>query len=116
MLPDVLPTDPGELEKLYQDCIAQDQVDQADLERLTEARLRAWGYDPQHLSAEQLLGLMEESINHLMMNLYGALDAAPDSGTRHELEAIITQAQELRGQIGHIFDETNQPPSAALDG
>jgi hypothetical protein len=108
MLPDPLPTDPDELEKLYQECIALETIDQADLERLTEARLRAWGYDPQHLSAEQLLGLMEESINHLMMNLYGALDAAPDTGTRRELEAIIDQARELRGQIGQVFDETSK--------
>lgn len=108
MLPDPLPTNPEELEALYQEYISKENVDQAELERLTEARLRAWGYDPQHLSAEQLLGLMEESINHLLLNLYGALDAAPDTDTRRELEAIIDQAQQLRGQIGQVFDNTKK--------
>lgn len=104
MLPDPLPTDPDALEKLYQDLVMQDQLDQAELDRLMEARLRAWGYDPKHIPPDRLLGLMEESMNRLLVNLYGAVDAAPDSESRTQLQEIIKQAEQLRGQIGQVFD------------
>ena len=104
MLPDPLPTDLDELEKLYQEYAMQDHVDQAELDRLMEARLRAWGYDPKHVTPEQLLSLMEESMNRLLLNLYGAADVAPDSQSRAQLQEIIQQAEELRGQISQAFD------------
>ena len=106
MLPETLPTDPEELERLYQAYISSVQVDQADLERLTRARLRAWGYDPKQVTSEQLLVLMEESMHHLLLNLYGAMDSAPDDNLRAQLEEIAMQAEELREQIGQVLGET----------
>jgi len=105
MLPDPLPTDLDELEKLYQEYAMQDQVDQAELDRLMEARLRVWGYDPKHITPEQLLSLMEESMNRLLLNLYGAVDVAPDSESRAQLQEIVQRAEELRGQINQAFDQ-----------
>ena len=105
MLPETLPTDPEELERVYQAYISSDQVDQAGLERLTRARLRVWGYDPEHVTSEQLLVLMEESMRHLLLNLYGAMDSAPDDSIRAQLQEIALQAEELRGQIGQVLGE-----------
>ena len=114
MLPDPLPTDPDELEALYREYATQDDADQAELDRLMEARLRAWGYDPQNLVPEQLIGLMEESMNRLLINLYGAAQAAPDNDSQTQLEEIIKQAEGLRSQIHQALDEGQLPPGDAL--
>lgn len=110
MLPDPLPTDPDELEVLYKELVMQDQVDQAEFDRLMEARLRAWGFDPQHILPEQILGLMEESMNRLLVNLYAAREAAPDDESHDQLAEIIGQAENLRSQINRMFGE-GTPPS-----
>jgi len=106
MLPDPLPTNPEELEALYQEYVSTENVDQVELERLIKARLRVWGYDPDHITSEQLLVLMEESMNQLLLNLYGALDSAPDAETRAQLAEIVEQARLLRGQIGQVSSQT----------
>ena len=110
MLPDPLPTDPDELEALYKELVMQDPMDQAEFDRLMEARLRAWGYDPQHILPEQILGLMEESMNRLLINLYAAVEAAPDDSSHDQLAQIIGQAEDLRGQINRMFGQ-GAPPS-----
>lgn len=115
MLPDPLPTDPDELEAIYREFITQDNIDQAEFDRLMEARLHSWGYDPQHITPEQLLGLMEESMNSLLVNLYSAAQSAPDETSQAQLEKIIERAQELRGQIHGAFHE-GQPPLDKLPG
>jgi hypothetical protein len=109
VLPDPLPTDPDELEAIYREFITQDNMDQAEFDRLMEARLRSWGYDPQHITPEQLLGLMEESMNSLLVNLYGAAQSAPDETSQAQLQKIIERAQELRGQIHEAFRESKPP-------
>jgi len=113
MLPDPLPTDPDELEVLYKELVMQDQVDQAEFDRLMEARLRAWGFDPQHIMPEQILGLMEESMNRLLVNLYAATEAAPDDESRGQLAEIIGQAENLRSQINRMFNENASPSDTA---
>ena len=105
MLPDPLPTDPDELEALYKELVMRNQVDQAEFDRLMEARLRAWGFDPQHIMPEQILGLMEESMNRLLINLYAAVEAAPDDESHDQLTEIIGQTENLRSQINRMFSE-----------
>ena len=105
MLPEPLPTDPEELEELFHTLTSQGKVAQADLDRLMEARLRAWGYDPQHITPDQILKLMEESTNRLLINLYGAMDTAPDESSRDQIKEIIEQAGSLRDQIYHMLDQ-----------
>jgi hypothetical protein len=105
MLPDPLPTDPDALEDIYQDYISRDAIDPGEFNRLMEARLRAWGYDPQNIKPEQLLGLMEESMNRLLINLHGAARSAPDEASQGQLEEIIEQAELLRNQINQAFGE-----------
>ncbi len=112
MLPDPLPTDPDELEVLYKELVMQDQVDQAEFDRLMEARLRAWGFDPQHIMPEQILGLMEESMNRLLINLYAAVEAAPDDESHDQLAEIVGQAENLRSQINRMFSEDTPPLDA----
>jgi hypothetical protein len=105
MLPDPLPTNPDELEALYKELVMHDQVDQAEFDRLMEARLRAWGYDPQHILPEQILGLMEESMNRLLINLHAAVEAAPDGESHAQIAQILGQAEDLRSQINRMFSE-----------
>ncbi len=109
MLPDPLPTDPDELEAIYQEYVSRDTIDPDEFNRLMEARLRAWGYDPEHMQPEQLLGLMEESMNRLLVNLYGAAQSAPDEASQEQLEEIIEQAELLRNQINQAFGEISSP-------
>jgi hypothetical protein len=105
MLPDPLPTDPDELEAIYQEYISRDELNPDEFNQLMEARLRAWGYDPERVQPEQLLGLMEESMNRLLVNLYGAIQSAPDEESQEQLQEIIEQAEQLRNQINQAFDE-----------
>ena len=110
MLPDPLPTNPEELEALYRDYMEQDKYDQREFDRLMEARLRAWGYDPKTMTAEQIIRLMEESINRMLLNLYNALGAAPDEDSAQQVQAIVQQAEELRAQINKVVE--SDPPSS----
>jgi hypothetical protein len=105
MLPDPLPMDPDALEAIYQDYVSREVIDPDEFNRLMEARLRAWGYDPQHLKPEQVLALMEESMNRLLINLYGAARSAPDETSQEQLQEIIDQAELLRNQINQAFSE-----------
>ena len=117
MLPDPLPTDPDALEAIYQEYVSRDRTDPDEFNRLMEARLRAWGYDPQHIKPEQLLGLMEESMNRLLVNLYGAAQSAPDNESQEQLQEIIEQAESLRDQINRAFvDDSSLPDDAKRDG
>ncbi len=116
MLPDPLPTDPEELEAIYQEYVSHDTLDPDEFNRLMEARLRAWGYDPERMQPEQLLGLMEESMNRLLINLYGAARSAPDPESQGQLQEIIEQAELLRNQINQAFGEDASPPDPAKRG
>jgi len=100
-LPEQLPTDPDELERLYQ-AYAQDaeDFDDAELQRLMDARLAVWGIDPQQMTADQIFGAMAESMNSMLVNLYSAKDEAPDDEVVRQVDEIIKMAEELREQIG----------------
>ncbi len=99
-LPEQLPSDPDELERLYQE-YAQDveDFDDAEFQRLMDARLAAWGIDPRQMSADQIFGAMSESMNSMLMNLYSAKDEAPDNEAVRQVDEIIKMAEELRAQI-----------------
>lgn len=105
-LPDPLPTDPDELEKLYQDYLTSDGFDDAEFQRLMDARLTSWGIDPRKMSADQLLGAMAESMNKMMANLQSALGEAPDEESAKQLTEIINMAEQLRTDIGKVMEDT----------
>ena len=100
-LPEQLPTDPDELERLYQE-YAQDveDFDDAEFQRLMDARLAVWGIDPRQMTADQIFGAMSESMNSMLVNLYAAKDEAPDDEAVRQVDEIIKMAEELREQIG----------------
>ncbi len=100
-LPEQLPSDPDELERLYQE-YAQDveDFDDAEFQRLMDARLAVWGIDPHQMTADQIFGAMSESMNSMLMNLYAAKDDAPDDEAVRQVDEIIKMAEELREQIG----------------
>ena len=111
-LPEQLPTDPDELEQLYQAYVVQEDFDEAEFQRLMDARLIAWGIDPHQMTAEQLLGAMSESMNSMLSNLYAAQDVAPDDDAAGQLNEIIRMAEELREHIHEaVRDTIDQPDS-----
>jgi hypothetical protein len=100
-LPEQLPTDPDELELLYQE-YAQDveDFDDAEFQRIMDARLAVWGIDPKKMTADQIFGAMSESMNSMLVNLYAAKDEAPDDEAVRQVDEIIKMAEDLRQQIG----------------
>jgi hypothetical protein len=100
-LPEQLPTDPDEIERLYQE-YAQDveDFDDGEFQRLMDARLAVWGIDPRQMTADQIFGAMSESMNSMLVNLYAAKDEAPDDEAVRQVDEIIKMAEELREQIG----------------
>jgi hypothetical protein len=113
-LPKILPADPDELERLYQ-AYAQEveDFDDAEFQRIMDARLAVWGIDPRQMTADQIFGAMSESMNSMLVNLYAAKDDAPDSEALRQVDEIIKMAEELREQIGvamrgaSVKDESN---------
>ena len=99
-LPEQLPTDPNEIERLYQE-YAQDveDFDDAEFQRLMDARLAVWGIDPRQMTADQIFGAMSESMNSMLVNLYSARDEAPDGEAARQVDEIIHMAEELREHI-----------------
>jgi len=112
MLPDPLPDNPEELEALYRDYIQGNNFNQEEFDRLMEARLRAWGYDPKNMTPEQVMSLMAESINSMMLNLYGALETAPDEESSQQVKALVQQAEELREHIYKVIASDQSPTDA----
>ncbi len=102
-LPDPLPTDPDELQELFLDYSQQPDVDEAELQRLTEARLAAWGIDPRNMTANQIFSAMSESMNSMLVNLYAAQQEAPDDELAGQMQELIGLAEALRVHIGEAM-------------
>ncbi len=110
-LPDPLPTDPEELDRLYHEYAQSvEEFDEAEFQRLADARLAAWGIDPKNMTAEQIFGAMSESMNSMLMNLYSAKEAAPDDETSDQMDAIIRMAEQLREHIGDAMKDSLDTP------
>ncbi len=119
-LPEQLPTDPDEIERLYQE-YAQDveDFDDAEFQRIMDARLAAWGIDPRKMTADQIFGAMSESMNSMLMNLYAARDEAPDDEATRQVDEIIRMAEGLREHIKVAMRDTgakDEADSKAGDG
>lgn len=112
-LPDPLPTDPDELDTLYQKMIDQNDYSQEEFDRLMEARLRAWGIDPDNMTAGQLIGAMQESMNRMLINLHLAKEAAPDEDSLSRLDEVIGLAEKLREDIERARQEARQDSQAS---
>src|SRR5512143_118376 len=107
-LPEQLPTDPDEIERLYQ-AYAQDteDFDDAEFQRIMDARLAVWGIDPHQMTADQIFGAMSESMNSMLVNLYAAKDEAPDDEAVRQVDEIIKMAEELREHIAVAMRDVN---------
>jgi len=100
-LPEQLPTDPDAIERLYQEYAQDvDDFDDAEFQRIMDARLAVWGIDPHQMSPDQIFGAMAESMNSMLLNLYSAKGEAPDDEAVRQVDEIIKMAEELREQIG----------------
>ena len=99
-LPEQLPSDPDEIERLYHEYVQDvDDFDEAEFQRIMDARLAVWGIDPRRMTADQIFGAMSESMNSMLMNLYSARDEAPDGEAARQVDEIIHMAEELREHI-----------------
>ena len=109
-LPEQLPSDPDEIERLYQ-AYAQDveDFDDAEFQRIMDARLALWGIDPRQMTADQIFGAMSESMNSMLMNLYSARDEAPDGEAARQVDEIIHMAEELREHISLAMRDADTP-------
>ena len=119
-LPEQLPSDPDEIERLYHE-YAQDveDFDDAEFQRIMDARLAVWGIDPRQMTADQIFGAMSESMNSMLMNLYSARDEAPDGEAVRQVDEIIRMAEGLREHINvamHDAGAKDEADSNASDG
>jgi hypothetical protein len=104
-LPDPLPTDPDELEALFQAYSRQDDADEVELQRLMDARLQAWGINPRQMTPQQIFGAMNESMNSLLLNLYAARDEAPDAESTDQVTELIRMAEQLHLHIDEALHD-----------
>jgi predicted nuclease with TOPRIM domain len=111
-LPEQLPNDPDEIERLYNE-YAQDVDDfnEAEFQRLMDARLAIWGIDPHQMTPDQIFGAMAESMNSMLLSLYAAKDEAPDDMAVEQVNEIIKMAEELRAQIDSAMHSANEQPA-----
>ena len=108
-LPEQLPTDPDEIERLYNQ-YAQDteDFDEAEFQRIMDARLAVWGIDPRQMTPDQIFGAMAESMNSMLMSLYAAKDEAPDNTAAEQVNEIIKMAEQLRTQINTAMQSATE--------
>ncbi len=76
-----------------------------DAERWVEDQLRARGLNPQDLTLEQMLSLMEESVQLIIARLQDATQAAGELSAADELTALIEQAKELDEDLKKLHTE-----------
>ena len=110
-LPEQLPTDPDELERLYNEYAQDmDHFDETELQRLMDARLAVWGIDPHAMTPDRIFGAMAESMNSMLMSLYAAKGEAPDDLASEQVDEIIKMAEELRAQIDSAMHSATEKP------
>ena len=114
-LPDPLPTDPDELQELFLAYSQHEDADEAELQRLTEVRLAAWGIDPQRMTADQIFSAMSESMNSMLMNLYAAQDEAPDDEMAAQMKELIGMAEQLREHISEAMQDAKDNDQLAMN-
>jgi|SRR6185436_13640299 len=114
-LPENLPTNPDELEELYENLLAEGNLTKAEMQRLLMARLRARGLDPEKLTTQQVADLISESMERIMNSLQRAFKTAPNDFAQSDLKEILEQAERLNEEIQESLNEagleTNNPPT-----
>jgi predicted nuclease with TOPRIM domain len=111
-LPEQLPSDPDEIERLYNAYAqADDDFDEAEFQRLMDARLAVWGIDPKQMTPDQIFGAMAESMNSMLLSLQAAMADAPDDLASEQVGEIIKAAEELRKQIDSAMQAATENPA-----
>jgi methylphosphotriester-DNA--protein-cysteine methyltransferase len=114
-LPENLPTNPDDLEELYENLIAEGNLTKAEMQRLLMARLHARGLDPEKLTTQQVADLISESMERIMRSLQRALKTAPEDFAQSDLKEILEQAEKLNEEIQESLSEagleSNNPPT-----
>ena len=113
-LPENLPTNPDELEALYENLLAGNDLTKAEMQRLLAARLRMRGLDPENLTTDQVADLISESMGRIMSSLARALTMAPDDLAQSDLKEILEQAKRLNEEIQQSLNEAGLEADAPV--
>jgi hypothetical protein len=109
-LPEQLPSDPDEIERLYNEyALDVEDFDDAEFQRIMDARLAVAGIDPKQMTPDQIFGAMAESMNRMLLSLQSAMAEAPDDLASEQVGEIIKAAEELRQQIDSAMQAVEKP-------
>jgi hypothetical protein len=64
------------------------------------------------MTADQLIAVMQESMNRMLINLQMAMDHAPDPGSAAQLTEVIKMAENLRSTIDKAMEDTKDQPDS----
>ena len=110
-LPEQLPSDPDEIERLYNEyALDVEDFDDAEFQRIMDARLAAAGIDSKQMTPDQIFGAMAESMNRMLLSLQAAMADAPDDLASEQVGEIIKAAEELRQQIDSAMHSATEKP------
>ena len=111
-LPEQLPSDPDEIERLYNEyALDVEDFDDAEFQRIMDARLAVAGIDPRQMTPDQIFSAMAESMNSMLLSLQAAMGKAPDDLASEQVSEIIKAAEELRAQIDSAMRSAVEKPA-----
>ncbi len=70
-------------------------------------RLRERGIDPQSLTLEQMVELMQEAVQNIISTLQGASKESADLEISQELQVLVDQARELGEDLDKLHKEVD---------
>ncbi len=82
-----------------------DTPSQDDFEEQVKAELRARGLNPDNLSAQEMIGLMQDAVMRIVQSLQSATAQADNLEIRDELDALLDQAEQLQQDLGKLDRE-----------
>jgi small-conductance mechanosensitive channel len=81
------------------------QTNDAELDQWVADHLRERGLDPQSLTLEQMVTLMQEAVQTIIAKLQDASQEAGDLAISQELQALVDQAEELHQDLTKLHTE-----------
>ncbi len=78
---------------------------QDDFEEQVKAELRARGLNPDNLSAQEMIDLMQDAVTRIVQSLKAATAQAENLEIQEELDALLDQAQQLQHDLGKLDQE-----------
>ncbi len=83
-----------------------------ELDQWIKDQLRARGLDPDKLSVQEMIALMQEAVQTIVVNLSSAAAQAGDISAQPEIDALLEQAKQLRDDLARLHDEMDKRDQA----